>query len=81
MKGANLMGSHNKITWDVIFKDYKDRHPRMKEKVLDFIPYSYATILLIFPDRVRMTYNYDTKKVTKLALEEIEEFDKRGRNK
>lgn len=55
-----------KITWDVIYQDFKERHPRFKKTVLRYEPYDYATILLIFPDRVRMTYNYDTKEVVRL---------------
>ena len=54
-----FMGRRKKITWDVIYDDFKKEYPKLK-------PYDYATILIFFLDRVRMTYNYDTKEVTKL---------------
>lgn len=61
-----------KITWDVIYKDFKKRHPKLKQRVLGYESYDYATIMLIFPDRVRMTYNYDTKELTKLSVERVD---------
>lgn len=64
-----------KVTWNDIYKDFKATHLKLSKKCLRFEAYDYATILLIFPDRVRMTYNYDTKKVTKVKFEEVE---KRG---
>lgn len=56
----------NKLTWTDVYNDFKKRHPKLSKKVLRFEPYDFATILLIFPDRVRMSYNYDTKIVTKI---------------
>lgn len=67
------MGRHGKVTWDAIFKDFKLKHPGKAKKVLGFQPYSYATIVLIFPNRIRETYNYDTKKVTRLTHKEWED--------
>ena len=61
-----FMGRHKKITWDVIYDDFKKEYPKLKTKALGFKPYDYATILIFFLDRVRMTYNYDTKEITKL---------------
>lgn len=66
------MPKTNKVTWKDVFEDYKKRHPRASKKCLGFDPYGFATILLLFPDRVRMTYNYDTKKVTRLKLDNNE---------
>lgn len=53
-----------KLTWEAVYKDFRDRHPKLGKTALGFEPYGYATILIMFPDRVRMTYNYDTKKLT-----------------
>ena len=61
-----FMSRHKKITWDVIYDDFKKEYPKLKTKALGFKPYDYATILIFFLDQVRMTYNYDTKEVTKL---------------
>ena len=55
------MGRYKKITWDVIYDDFKKEYPKLK-------PYDYATILIFFLDRVRMTYNYDMKEVTKYRV-------------
>lgn len=64
------MARKKKITWDVIYMDFKERHPKLRKTVLGFKPYDYAMILLIFPDRVRMTYNYDTKELIRLKAGE-----------
>ena len=58
------MGRHKKITWDVIFRDYKSHYPKGCKDVLHFQPYAFATILLIFQGGERMTYNYDTKNLS-----------------
>lgn len=57
-----------KLTWDDVYRDFRKRHPRLAKDVLGFEPYGFATILLMFPNRVRMTYNYDTKKATTINL-------------
>lgn len=48
-----------KITWDVIYKDFQNRHPNMKKRVVDWRPRCYATIMLYFDDGVLASYNYD----------------------
>lgn len=60
------MPNKKKLTWEAVYQDFKKLHPKMAKTVLGFEPHSYATIALIFPDRVRMTYNYDTKELVKL---------------
>ena len=52
-----------KITWKDVFDDFKKTYPNMSRTVITFDPHSYATVILYFPDRVRMTYNYDTKEL------------------
>ena len=56
----------DKVTWEMIYKDFKVLHPRLSKKALGFKPHSFATILIMFPDRVRMTYNYDTKEMKRI---------------
>lgn len=53
-----------KITWEVIYKDFRQRHPNMKKLVTYWRPYSYATIKLYFNDGMLAIYNYDNKKAT-----------------
>ena len=55
-----------KLTWNDVYKDFRKRHPTMAKRVLGYEPHSYATILLIFPDRERMTYNYDTREMKRI---------------
>ena len=55
-----------KLTWNDVYKDFRKLHPTLAKKVLGFEPHSYATILLIFPDRERATYNYDTKRMERI---------------
>lgn len=59
----------DKVTWNDVYKDFKKRYPKKGKEVLGFQPHSYATIRLIFPDGIRMLYNYDTKKATKIEIE------------
>lgn len=68
------MGKHHKITWDVIYKDFRHNHPKLKQRVLGYESYDYATILLVFPDRIRMTYNYDTKELKILSDKQVDEL-------
>ena len=51
-----------KITWEKIYNDFKLRHPKICKRSLGYEPYGYAEILIIFPDRVHIIYNYDTKE-------------------
>lgn len=60
------MARPKKITWKVIFDDFKSQYPKQSKSVLGFEPYDYATIKLLFPDRVRMSYNYDTKQLVNI---------------
>lgn len=63
------MGRHGKLKWEDVYADYKKHFPKSSKKALGFSPYDYATILIYLPERVRATYNYDTKKLTKLKRE------------
>lgn len=60
----------NKVTWADVYEEFRSRHPRLSKQVLRYEPYDFATILLIFFDRSRMTYNCDTKALERLNSEE-----------
>ena len=61
------MSIAKKITWEVIFQDFRLQHPKLATKVLKYDAYDYATILLVFHDGLRMIYNYDTKELKTVA--------------
>lgn len=50
-----------KIRWEDVCNDFKRRHPTLAKNIIHFEPHGYATILLIFSDRTKMLYDYDTK--------------------
>lgn len=53
-----------KITWEVIYKDFRRRHPTLKKEVLHWRPHSYSTIILYLKDGSRMLYDYDFSRAT-----------------
>ena len=80
LEGGELMGDKTrksakidkavkvkKVTWEIIYKEFRSRYPRLKKLVLGYTPYDVATILLIFPDHLRMIYDYDTKRLSILS--------------
>lgn len=52
-----------KITWDVIFRDFKKNNPEYAKRVWHWRPHDYATIVLYLNNRNKATYNYDTKEI------------------
>jgi hypothetical protein len=48
-----------KITWEIIYKDFRRRHPTLKKEVTYWRPHDYATIMLYLKDGTKMLYNYD----------------------
>lgn len=56
-----------KITWNVINKDFRARHPNMRKEVVYWRPHDYATILLYFKDGRLATYNYDKREIKFLS--------------
>lgn len=57
-----------KVTWDAIFRKFKETYPKKANGVLGFKPYDYATVLLIFPKQKYMTFNYDTKELCEVNI-------------
>lgn len=60
------MAREKKVTWDDVYRDYKKHFPKSSKEAFGFEPYDFATILIFFPQGVRGTYNYDTKKFERL---------------
>lgn len=53
----------NKITFEMICADFKNRYPAFRKRVDCWSPYDYATILIYLDDGNKMTYNYDTQAI------------------
>ena len=68
----------NKTTWDMIFSDFKQRHPNLARKIIYWEPHSPATIFIRFDDIMTITYNYDTHKVVILSDSNVKARDKRS---
>ena len=51
-----------KITWDIIYKDFRSRYPTLRKRVIGWQPYGYLTILLICDDQVKLVYDYLKKQ-------------------
>lgn len=54
----------DKITWNKIHKDFKQRHPNLSKEVIHWQPYAYATIKLWMKDGSKIVYNYDNHRAT-----------------
>lgn len=52
-----------KVTWRMIYTDFKQLHPNLKKEVTYWHPHEFATIMLYFKNGDKATYNYDTKEV------------------
>ena len=59
-----------KITWTLVYKDFKEQYPRLGKEAIAFKPYSYATIVIMFSGKPRKLYNYDTKELSEVTLAE-----------
>lgn len=56
-----------KLTWSMINKDFRARHPKLRKEVTYWRPHNFATILLYFKDGRLATYNYDKHAITFLS--------------
>lgn len=61
-----------KITWNMIYRDFKTRFSEMNKEVMHWCPYDFATIVLWMKDGRRALYNYDNQTVTFVSREDIE---------
>lgn len=55
-----------KITWRMIYTDFKKQFPKESKLVTYWRPYDYATIQLYFKKGNIRTYNYDTKQLSEV---------------
>lgn len=51
-----------KVTWEMIFKDFKSRHPNLQKEVTYWRPRDYLTIELWMDDGSTMSYDYRTHR-------------------
>lgn len=56
-----------KITWDMIYKDFRSRHPRLRKTVTGYYPYNFLKIEIRFADQAVMIYDYMEHKGTWLV--------------
>lgn len=56
----------NKVTWNSIYSDFRQRHPNLQKHVAYWRPYDYATIILYMDDNYKFTYNYDSHMLKRL---------------
>lgn len=59
---------NGKVTWRIIYQDFKRRHPNLSKKAVRFEPHDYATILIYLDDGLRLIYNYDEHKAVILSV-------------
>lgn len=69
-KNDNKPVKHRKITWKVIYEDFKQRYPNLKKEVTHWRPLEFATIELWLKDGDRMKYDYDMKKAEFIFMAE-----------
>ena len=63
-KQVKKVARPKKITWEVIYKDFRRRHPHLKKDVTYWRPHGYATIMLYLKDGRKMLYDYDSSRAT-----------------
>lgn len=51
-----------KVTWEKIYKDFRNRHPRLKKEVANWQPREYATITITLKSGMILVYNYDDQR-------------------
>ena len=57
-----------KVRWEDIYKDFKNRHPRLAKSATYWLPYAYATVIIFFKGGSRGIYNYDEQKMVWLEF-------------
>lgn len=61
--GGDLL-SNNKITWRMVFEDFKTRLPNLAKEVVDYRPHGYLEIQVWLKDGTTMSWDYLQKKAT-----------------
>lgn len=52
-----------KVTWRMIFTEFKEKYPTLRKRVWHWCPYGYLTIVLHLDNGDRITYDYLNKKI------------------
>jgi hypothetical protein len=52
----------NKIAWQDVYKDFRQRHPNLRKNSCGFEPSGYLSIIIFFKDKTKMSYDYTTKE-------------------
>lgn len=65
----------HKITWRMIYEDFKQRYPNLKKEVTYWKPLEFATIELWLKNGNRMKYDYDMKKAEFILIAERKEIN------
>lgn len=52
-----------KVTWDVVFEDFKQRYPRLRQTVVYWQPSGYGSISLYFKDGRKGTYDHSAGRL------------------
>lgn len=46
-----------KNEWSEIYKNFQSTYPNLTKKVIGYCPHNYMSILVYFPDGIRMVYS------------------------
>ena len=53
-----------KITWEMVYKDFRSRFPNFKKHVIHWHPHNFLMIKLYLDDGKKCIYNYEEHRVT-----------------
>ena len=53
---------NTKVTWNIIFNEFKSRHPSLARQVMDYRPKGQMEIMVWLHDGRELIYNYLSKK-------------------
>lgn len=56
-----------KITWRMMFTDFKRRHPHLSKQVVYWSPHDYGCIIIYLKDGMKLIYNCDDHKAQILS--------------
>lgn len=59
----------NKITWKMIFEDFKLHHPKLADRIIHWRPDNYLTIIVYTEDGLEIKYEYWVHRSTVLRCD------------
>lgn len=48
-----------KVTWEMIYEDFKKKYPQFSQHSYHFEPYDFAKIKVYLEDGIKFVYDYD----------------------